>query len=76
MQGKKLFGCCPVGETGMLLAAFVRCKIKIPGTVSSLISCLQAGQFIQVSWGDLELNIKGYNMELIIPEFSNLKLRM
>lgn len=30
---------------------------------------------MQVSWGDLELNLKKYNIEFIIPEFSNLRIK-
>lgn len=30
---------------------------------------------MQVSWGDLELNIKKYNIEFIIPQFSNLRIK-
>lgn len=30
---------------------------------------------MQVSWGDLELNIKKYSLEFIIPEFSNLRIK-
>ncbi|GAB0184698.1 zinc finger protein 804B [Grus japonensis] len=30
---------------------------------------------MQVSWGELELNIKKYNIEFIIPEFSDLRIK-
>lgn len=30
---------------------------------------------MQVSWRDLESNIKKYNIEFIIPEFSNLRIK-
>lgn len=30
---------------------------------------------MQVSWGDLELNLKKYNTEFIIFEFSNLRIK-
>lgn len=59
----------------MMLASSVRCKIKFQVQNSSLTSCLQAGQFTQGSWGDLELNIKRYDIEFIISEFSNLKIK-
>lgn len=66
---------CHVGRTCMMLASSLRCKINFQVQNPSLTSCLQAGQFTQGSWGDLELNIKRYDVEFITSEFSNLKIK-